>query len=219
MPKSIFSLLIIGGLVFSLFAGGQTVQAQALSFPAQMNKSFTPLSIDPGGVSRLEVTIYNPNVFELTGASWTDNLAGVQPGILIANPVNISNSCGGTVSAQSGGTTLSLSGGTVPAQGGSTPGSCTVGIDVTSTTMGNLINTIPRNALSSRGNGETVTNTSPASATLHVNVVQSPTLSKSFSPNTILVGQTSQLTIRIRNNNLDTGLTQSSLTDSLPANV
>ncbi|HSJ89873.1 MAG TPA: sortase [Anaerolineales bacterium] len=184
-----------------------------------MNKSFTPLSIDPGGISRLEVTIYNPNVFELTGASWTDNLAGVQSGILIANPVNVSNSCGGTVSAQSGGTTLSLSGGTVPAQTGPTPGSCTVGIDVTSTTMGNLINTIPRNALSSRGNGETVTNTSPASATLHVDIVQSPTLSKSFSPNTILVGQTSQLTIRIRNNDLDNALTQSSLTDSLPADV
>ena len=123
MNRSIFSLLIVGGLIFSLFAGGQTVQAQGLSFPAQMNKSFTPLSIEPGGVSRLEVTIYNPNVFELTSASWTDDLDGVQPGILIANPANVSNTCGGTVSAPSGGTSLSLSGGTVPPQVGSNPGS------------------------------------------------------------------------------------------------
>jgi hypothetical protein len=108
MNKSIFSLLIVGGLILSLFGGGQTVQAQGLSFPAQMNKSFMPLSIEPGGVSRLEVTIYNPNVFELTNAAWTDDLDGVQPGILIASPANVSNTCGGTVSAPSGGTSLSL---------------------------------------------------------------------------------------------------------------
>ena len=219
MNKSIFSLLVIGGLILSMFAGGQAVQALQLSFRAQMNKSFTPFTIEPGGISRLAVTIYNPNEFDLTNAAWTDNLASIQPGIFIANPANISNTCGGSVSASPGGTTLSLSGGTVPRQVGATPGSCTVSVDVTSTTMGNIINTIPAGALSSNGGGGTVTNTFPASATLHVDVVNSPTLSKSFSPNTMLVGQISQLTIRIRNNDFDTALTQASLTDQLPANV
>jgi uncharacterized repeat protein (TIGR01451 family) len=92
-------------------------------------------------------------------------------------------------------------------------------VNVTSTTPGNLINTIPAGALRSTGDGETITNTTPASATLHVGLIQAPTLSKSFSPNTMLVGQTSQLTIRIRNNDLDTALTQASLTDQLPDNV
>ena len=219
MNKSIFSLLIIGGLIFSTFAGGQTVQAQGLSFPAQMNKSFAPLTIKPGGVARLAVTIFNPNLFELTNAAWIDNLAGVQPGIFIANPANITNTCGGSVSASPGEPTLSLIGGTVPPQVGTTPGSCTVSVDVTSTAIGNLINTIPAGALSSRGNGGSVTNTTPASATLHVDVDFAPTLSKSFSPNTMLVGQTSQLTIRIRNNDPDTVLTQTTLTDQLPTNV
>jgi LPXTG-site transpeptidase (sortase) family protein len=219
MNKSILSLLLVGGLIFSTFAAGQAVHAQGFSFPAEMNKRFSPLSIEPGGVSRLQVTVYNPNLFELTDASWTDNLVGVQPGIFIANPTNVTNTCGGTVSGSPGGTSLSLSGGTVPAQVGSTPGSCTVSIDVTSTTTGNLINTIPAGALSSRGDGETITNTTPASATLHVGLIQAPAISKSFSPNTMLVGQVSQLTIRIRNNDLDSALTQASLSDPLPENV
>src|SRR5512133_3723596 len=134
MNKSIFSLLVCGGLIFSTFVTGERVQAQGFSFPAEMNKSFTPLSIDSGGISRLRVSVYNPNAFNLTDASWTDNLAGVQPGILLANPVNIENTCGGSVTAQPGGTVLSLSGGTVPAQVGATPGSCTVSVDVTSST-------------------------------------------------------------------------------------
>src|SRR5687768_14628849 len=220
MHKSLLSLLIFSILISSiLVVPGSVVHAQGPSFPAEMNKSFTPISIAAGGVSRLRVTIFNPNPFQLTNASWTDNLVGVQPGISIANPVNLSNSCGGSVTAVSGGTTLSLSGGTVPAQVGTTPGSCTVAIDVTSTTPGNLINTIPAGELTSTGGGVSVTNTSPASATLNVGGVQTPTVAKSFSPGTIWAGQTSQLSIVITNNNFNTTLTQASLTDDLPANV
>ncbi|HEU0297380.1 MAG TPA: sortase [Anaerolineales bacterium] len=219
MNKSILALLISGGLIFSTTLAGQTVQAQGLSFPAEMNKSFIPLSIEPGGTARLTVTIYNPNAFPLIDASWIDNLSGVQPGILIASPVNVSNTCGGSVTAVPGGTTLSLSGGTVPAQTGVTPGWCTVLVDVTSTTPGNLINTIPAGALTSSGGGNTITNTTPASATLYVDIIQSPTLNKSFSPTTMLIGQTSQLRIRIRNNDLDRALTQVTLTDSLPSQL
>src|SRR5512141_3136789 len=132
MNKSIFTLLVCGGLILSTFAPKQSVQAQGFSFPAQMNKSFAPLHIEPAGISRLEVTVYNPNSFDLTSASWTDNLVSIQPGISIANPPNISNTCGGSVTAAPGSTTLSLTGGTVAPQVGATPGSCTVAIDVSS---------------------------------------------------------------------------------------
>jgi LPXTG-site transpeptidase (sortase) family protein len=194
-------------------------RAQIISFPAQMNKSFDPINIAPGGISRLSVSIFNPNSFPLTNASWTDNLALIQPGIRVASPPNISNSCGGTVTAAAGGTTLALSGGTVPQKVGATPGSCTVQIDVTSTTAGNLINRIPANTLVSSGAGGTVTNTTPASATLHVSGVQSPSLAKSFTPSSMWAGQVSQLEITIRNNDLNTALTQARLVDSLPNNV
>ncbi|HSL30528.1 MAG TPA: sortase [Anaerolineales bacterium] len=207
--------------------------AQVITLPAEVNKAFSPLSIAPGGVSRLSVTVYNPNLFPLTNTSWTDNLVGVQPGLRIADPVGVTNNCGGSVSANAGSTTLSLSGGTVPAQTGSTPGRCTVTINVTSNTVGNLINTIPSRALSASGGGTTISNTDPASATLNVAGVATGTppptqpppslppvaLSKSISPGTIWAGGVSQLTIEIRNNQTNASLTQASVTDNLPANV
>ena len=221
MGQIIKSFLWIGILMgLFLVVPAPVVHAQ-LSFPAEINKSFSPIAIIAGQTSRLSVTIFNPNTFQLINAVYADNLVGVQPGISIANPVNLTNTCGGSVNAVSGRTTLSLSGGTVPAQAGVSPGSCTVSIDVTSITPGNLINTIPTGGLTSTdpGGGTIITNTTPASATLNVGSVQPPSLSKSFTPNTVWAGQASQLAITIRNNDLNTALTQTSLTDSLPANV
>ena len=219
MQKSVLPFLVGALIVSILLTPGETAAAQVLSFPAEMNKSFSPISIAAGGVSRLRVTIFNPNAFTLTNASWTDNLIGVQPGLTIASPVGLTNNCGGSVTAVAGSTNLSLSGGTVPAQVGITPGSCTVSINVTSSTTGNLINTIPAGALTSTGEGMTITNTSPASATLNVTGTPPPSVSKSFNPGTIWAGGIGQLSIVIRNNELSRSLTQATLTDNLPANV
>jgi LPXTG-site transpeptidase (sortase) family protein len=218
MQKSVLPYLMGVLIVSILLTPGETAAAQVLSFPAEMNKSFSPISIASGGVSRLSVAIYNPNAFTLTNASWTDNLIGIQPGLTIASPVGLTNSCGGSVAAAAGSTNLSLSGGTVPAQVGSTPGSCTVSINVTSSTPGNLINTMPAGALSSSGGGVPITNTSPASATLNVAGTPTPSVSKSFSPGTIFAEGTSQLSITITNG-ANTTLTGASLFDDLPANV
>lgn len=168
MKKSIVPF-IVGILIISMFVAPASVAgAQVITFPAEMNKAFTPLSIPAGGTARLRVSIYNPNAFSLTNASWTDNLIREQPGMVIADPAGVINTCGGTVTAVPGTTTLALSGGTVPAQSGSTPGSCTVSINVTATVVGNLINMIPAGELSSSGGGTTISNTDPASATLYV---------------------------------------------------
>ena len=192
-------------------------QAQSGSLPAQINKSFTPISIVAGNVSRLSVTIFNPNAFGLINAAWTDTLP---VGITLANPVNATTTCGGTVSAVAGGTSIALSGGTTPSQVGATPGSCTVEVDVTSITPGNLINTIPAGGLTSTSpTGVAVTNTTPASATLQVRAVQPPSLNKNFSPNTIWTGETSTLTINVVNNDLVNALTEARLTDTLPSGL
>ena len=94
-------------------------------------------------------------------------------------------------------------------------------MNVTSIIPGNHVNTIPDNALRSTDPTGTiiVTNTTPASATLQVNSVQPPSLSKTFAPNTVWVGQTSTLTITIRNTDTSAALTQLALTDTLPANI
>jgi len=214
MHKSLLIFLAVVLLGSILITPGQTVYAQ-ISFPAEINKRFSPTSIASGGVSLLRVEIFNPNPFQLTNASWTDNMpTGMTVVGVPANP-----QCGGTVTVGPGSTSFSLSGGTVPAQSGSTPGSCIVSVNVTSTTVGNLINTIPAGALTSQGGGTTIRNTTPASATLNVTGIQPPTVSKSFNPGTIWVGGTSQLSIVIRNNHPSTTLTQASLIDNLPANV
>ena len=143
MKKSITPFLV-GVLIVSMFVAPVSVaEAQVITFPAEMNKAFTPLSIPAGGTARVRVSIYNPIALSLTNASWTDNLIREQPGLVIADPAGVINTCGGTITAVPGTTTLALSGGTVPAQSGPTPGSCTVSINVTATVVGNLVNMIP----------------------------------------------------------------------------
>jgi uncharacterized repeat protein (TIGR01451 family) len=221
------SILLRTSLIAVLLAGTflQPQTAYAASLPAEINKQFTPLQIDAGAVSVMRVTIFNPNTFPLTNASWMDNLVGVQPGLYIANPANVVNTCGAVtdVTAVPGTTTLSLVNGTVPAQTGATPGECYVEVNVSSVTPSNLINTIPANNLSSQGDdGGTIvniTNTTPASATITVIAVSPPSLSKTFAPNTIFVGQNSTLTIRLNNNDADTNLTGVTYTDTLPAGL
>ena len=223
MFKTIRSLFLLITVVASLFMY-PLQSVYALAIPAEINKQFNPILIDAGGTSVLRVTIFNPNTFPLTNAAWTDNLIGVQTGLKIANPNGLNVTCvGGSVIAVPDTTTLSLSGGIVPAQIGAVPGECFVEINVTSTTAGNLINTIPANNLKASGNdGGTpvvISNTTPASATLTVVAVVPPTLSKGFSPNTISMGNVSTLAITINNNDTNTNLTGTSFTDTLPANV
>jgi LPXTG-site transpeptidase (sortase) family protein len=228
MIRSVRSFLTALLLALSLLVV-QVSPARAASLPAEINKQFTPLQIDAGGVSVMRVTIFNPNTFQLTDADWTDNLISVQPGLYIANPAGVVNTCGGMVIATPGGTTLSLGGalandgGTVPAQVGSTPGECYVEVNVSSVTPGNLINTIPASNLDAQGNDSgtsvDITNTTPASATITVTQVLNPSLSKLFVPSTIFVGENSQLTIRLNNNDSDTSLTGASYTDTLPAGL
>lgn len=218
-----FRLFLLSFVLTSSLVFAPVTTVYAVSFPAEINKSFTPDAITSGDISKLRVSIYNPNSFQLTDAAWTDNLPA---GITIASPLNVTQTCSGSVAAVAGEMQFSLSAGIVPPQVGSTPGTCYVEIDVTSTTSGNLINTIgfgPVNGLSAKGNdGGTIvdiTNTTPASATLNVVGVQPASVSKSFTPNTIWIGQPSVLAITIRNNDPTTTLTQASLTDTMPANV
>ena len=213
MQKSIKPFLVVALIISFLVSPGQNAYAQGISLPAEINKTFSPISIAAGATSLLRVTIFNPNSFVLTSAAWTDNLPA---GITVVGVT--ANTCGGTVTAPAGSTTISLSGGTVPAQSGSTPGSCTVSVNVTATTPGARINTIPIGALSSTGGGTSISNTSPASATLNVTATGVPSVSKSFNPSTIWAGGTSQLSIVITNG-ANTTLTQASITDNLPANV
>lgn len=141
-----------------------------------ISKAFDPTTIEVDGVSTLTVTLTNTNA---AAATLTGDLVDTLPAdVFIAALPNAATTCGGVGApiATPGGSTLTLPAGRIiPANG-----SCTVSVDVTSTIVGNYVNTIPTGALvTSNGN-----NPAPAVATLVVLALASlrhpvPTLSGS----------------------------------------
>ena len=148
---------------------GSTVTACALApGNASLTKSFSPAAINPGGSSRLTVTLINPNP---TVATLNAPLIDTLPlGVVVANPPNASTTCGGSgvPSAVAGGSTLSLgAGATIPANG-----FCSVSVAVTASSVGAYVNTLNAGALvTTNGN-----NTARAQATLVVGAAAAATV-------------------------------------------
>jgi uncharacterized repeat protein (TIGR01451 family)/fimbrial isopeptide formation D2 family protein len=94
---------------------------------AAFAKRFIPDTIGADGISTLRLTITNPNPVPVSGYSFTDDLpsTGVSQMEVAATP-NVTNTCGGTVTANVGSTTVSLTDGTLAANS-----SCTILVDVT----------------------------------------------------------------------------------------
>ncbi len=176
-----------------------------------LSKAFSPTPIGVAGTSVLTITVSNtaPNAFALTGVALTDSLPA---NVTIGATPNAATTCGsGTASATAGGSSVALSGGSVGAGA-----SCTITVNVTSSTPGSFVNTIPASALTST---QGATNTGAATATLVVNAPD-VSLSKAFNPTPIAVGGTSVLTITVANGAANAvALSGMALTDTLPANV
>ncbi len=171
-------------------------------------KSFVPANIAVGGTSVLTLTITNPNAgVPLANVSVTDVFPA---GVSIAGAVNLTNTCGGTLTPAPapGNTSIALSGGTVPAGG-----SCTLSVNVTSSTLGLVTNTTGVVTAGNAGAGNT------ASADLDVTTTAAPSISKSFTPATIPVGGISTLTITIINPNPATALNGLAFSDTFPAGM
>lgn len=157
-----FTLLFITGFYFIF--GYASVFAQEPN-DVVISKEFEPeYIIIHGGVSRLTITISNPNSFALTlgNPGLTDEL----PPHVIFDPTNPdpSTDCAGGEIDYSG-STLSISGGTVPAKTDETNGTCNISISVTSTVPGNHTNTIDAGSVTTE---QGITNSVKAEATLNV---------------------------------------------------
>jgi len=189
-----------------------TVNPPVTVIPPTLGKSFTPDTITAGGVSTLTITLSNSDA---TVASLTAPLVDTLPtGVVIAPTPNVASTCGGTPSATSGGSTVSLTGGSIPSGN-----SCTLTVEVTAAGAGTFQNSLAAGALkTSNGN-----NGAPAVATLTVNTIAGtpvpPTLGKSFSPATINAGGVSTLTITLSNPGTLPDTLTSSLVDTLPPGV
>ncbi|MFC7550241.1 ice-binding family protein [Plantactinospora sp. GCM10030261] len=118
-------------------------------------KAFRDDIIPLNGTTSLRFTLRNPNpATSLTGVGFVDDLPS---GLVVATPNAAQTNCASaTVTATSGGSSISLAGATLPANG-----SCTVSVNVTGKTAGKKVNTTAATSIES-GPG------SPASASITV---------------------------------------------------
>lgn len=174
--------------------------------PPSFTKAFSPASITTGGTSTLTFTLDNSSgASSGTALDFTDNLPAATS---IAVPANASTTCtGGTLTSVSGTSVVSYTGGSVAAFA-----SCTVSVDITSSTAGNHVN-VTGDLTSSLGNSGTAVDT------LTVIGIIPPVFSKVFSPNPIAIGGTSTLTFTLDNTAEASPATALDFTDNLPAAV
>lgn len=171
--------------------------------PPTVALAFTPASIVLGSNSQLSVTLSNPNAVAVTGVAFTDSYPS---GLVNAASASGSTTCGGTVTAVNGGSSLSLAGGTIPANG-----SCTVTVNLTPTAAGNYTDSTETVTTGNAG--------SAAAASGTLLVMAPPVATMSFSPASLLVNSTSQLTVTLTNPNTSTAITGVSFSDSYPTNL
>jgi uncharacterized repeat protein (TIGR01451 family) len=143
-----------------------TLTVELLAAPT-VAKSFTPATIPPGGTSTLTISLSNPNAAAIVDVGFTDNFPA---GLQVAATPDIATTCGGTVDAVAGGTTLIFSGGTIPANG-----SCEVSLSVVTVSSGSFSNVIPAGGVTS---ANAVASGAAAAGGLVVGaIVEIPTLS------------------------------------------
>ena len=192
--------------------------------PPTLGKSFSPATIDAGGVSTLTITLSNANA---TPASLTAQFVDNLPSGLLVVAGSVRSTCIESLPAPAarispawfviGTSTVGLMQGAIPANG-----SCTVTADVTAAVGGSYINSLPAGALQTN-NGN---NAAPAVATLTVNTpavvppaVVAPALGKAFSPATINAGGVSTLTITLSNANATPASLTAQFVDNLPSGL
>ena len=132
------------------------------SIPPTLGKTFSPGTINAGGVSTLTITFTNANG---TPANLTGPLIDILPSGLVVVPGSVSTTCIETPAPLSGwfivdtGKVGLTAEGLIPANG-----SCTVTANVTAAAAGSYVNSLPAGALQTdHGN-----NANPATATLTV---------------------------------------------------
>lgn len=183
---------------------GSTASATISVGKPSITKAFAPTSIVSGGTSTITFTLSNPGLVALTGVAFSDTMTSMT----VATTPAVSNTCGGTVTATAGTGSISLSGGSLAASG-----SCTVKVNVTSSTGGILPNTTTGVSSTQSGAAGNPSNTA------YLTVVAPPVISKSFSPTSVGTGVPSTMTITVSNPNTSTTITGMAFTDTYPTNL
>ena len=180
----------------------------ALQAPG-VSKTFTPAVILTGDNSLLRVTITNPNVVAITGAAFSDTYPATlsNTGSAAFNAASTLAGCTGTITGSTGTTSLALTNGSIPAGV-----SCMIDVNVTSNSAVPVLLTNPAFSVST---GNTPSGNAAAA---NLQVLVRPTIAKSFTPNTVLVGASSTLSLVITNPN-PIPLSALAFTDTFPAGL
>lgn len=195
-----------------------TAVTAVLAVPAALAvaKSFSPATVSVNGITTLTITVSKPvNTLAFTGLSVTDNL--VPMGSIVAPTPNLTNTCGGSVSAAPGASSIQLTGGTT--FNTTAASSCTISVAIVArSTPGAATNPLAFGSVTASSALGTVT-AAAASATLTINA-SAVTLNKSFNPINISPGDTSQLSIFFANTaSSSLALTGVALSDTLPSGL
>jgi hypothetical protein len=174
-----------------------------------VGKFFYPAEIKPGGATTLTITLADTDATAATlTAPFTDNLpSGV---VVFGFPTDVPvNTCGGTLSAPKGGSSITLTGGTIPANG-----ACAITVYISAQNAGTYVNWLHIGTLKT-SNGS---NANQASATLVVSASAGagPKLLKSFSPAMIENDGISTLTITLTNPSASAAKLTAPLVDNMP---
>lgn len=185
--------------------------------PPGLAKSFSPGTVGSGGPSTVILTLTNPNTGTvLNNVSVTDtfpllNSLGAGGAMKLLTVTTLTNSCGGTVTSNTGGalaadaagvriTGVTLAAGT----------SCALTFQVYDNSTGDY-NNQTSSVTANEGTGNI------AAAILTVN--SSPSITKAFSPTAAASGAAVTATFQIRNGNSGASITNVRFTDNLPAGM
>jgi uncharacterized repeat protein (TIGR01451 family) len=169
-----------------------------------ITKTFGFATIPLHGFTPLTFTIHNPATSAITGIAFTDPLPS---GLRVAPLPLLHNTCGGTVSAAPGSSTITLSGGTLAANA-----TCTISLVVRAVAVGVQNNTTGPISSTQSGAGAT-------SNTATVTVLGPPVISKAFGAASIRVNHTTTLSFTISNPNSTADLKGVAFGDFLPSGL
>jgi len=185
-----------------------TVVAPPIPTTPRVFKTFIPADIKPNGISILNIYLINhSSVATPLTAPLVDDLPS---GVVVSG--GGTTTCGGTLTAVTGSSKVTLTGGSIPANN-----QCKISVDVTAHSVGQFVNKLGAGVLhTTKG-----TNTVGTVATLTVSTSAGipPKLGKSFSPVDINSGGTSTLTITLTNPNNTVATLIAPFTDTFPSGI
>lgn len=196
-------------------------ETTVLSATKRFNNTTSTVTLSEGTIAKLSITLSNISANPLTNVSLTDTFPIDGTGQLqVASPANASTTCGGSVTAVAGTSSLALNGATVPARssnGTGSNGSCVINVDVIGP-AGTYNNIASLAATQTYANGSTAVINAVNSNTARLVYLSSLAATKSFIPATVATGGRSRVTIRLSNSGA-VALTNVVVTDPLPAGM